>query len=500
MILYILTILLIIPLIYCLSPTVTVGDVAELVGAASTLGIAHSPGYPLFCNLYKIGIDFLFFGDYGYRAGVVSLVLYLVSAMLISLIVKKLTQNNTLSLFSFIYFLSQNTLLKQSFIGEVFALHNFIFIILFYFLSSPDIIFNKKLLLISFFAGLGLGNQHIIVFVYPGILLWLIYKISVEHHKLDIKSIAICVVFFLLGLTIYLYIPLRAANLPLYNWEEPTTFDRFLYLFFRGRYGTLSLAQGGKIEFNFNNLYNGLKIFLHIIGVYNTILLLLSFSFLVLTKKHTGINPILFFCIITLFLSGPFFISITGIKNITSENIYILERLITTSVICIILLVSLSFSTVRLKFLLIILTLFNLYTLCKNILENYQRKNFFLYDYTVNIFRNTPYNCILFSDRADETEFSIAYFQRLLNKRKDVKFIDCNASVTPSIYGDKYYKIWGQPRLQIRTNVEKKIIQHTKLQVYYNTVLPQQTDIPKFKFGLLYSINTPHRIIYDEIF
>lgn len=488
-------------LIYCLPPTVGTGDISELVAAASSLGIAHSPGYPLFCNVYKIGISVIPFGDYGYKAAVVSVILYLLTALIIGVIINKLTKDKLVTFFAITYCLSQETLLKQSTIGEVFALHNLIVAIIFYLLAVPDIDFYKKLYLISFFSSLGLGNQHIIVFVYPSILIWIVYKIVFEKQKISINTILLAISFFLLGITIYFYIPLRAYRLPLYSWEDPRTIDRFLYLVLRKRYGTLALAQGGKFSVSFVSLLSGLKIFFYILGRFNVIFFIISFIVFLFTKKINKEVKFIVLCfLITLFLSGPFFISITGLKNITPNNLYILERLIVTSVICLVLIVSLATSVIKYKFILFVLILYTIFGIFGNIQKIFQRNNFFVYDYTINLLRNLPRNCILFSDRADETEFLIAYFQRMLKKRQDISFVDCNASVTRSIYGDEYYKIWGQPRLKIRTEVENNIIQTSKKQVFYSTVLPQQTGTQKFKYGLVYSTKLLNKTVYDDIF
>jgi hypothetical protein len=40
--------------VYTLSPTLTFGDSGELITAAYWLGIAHPPGYPIWCLLGKL--------------------------------------------------------------------------------------------------------------------------------------------------------------------------------------------------------------------------------------------------------------------------------------------------------------------------------------------------------------------------------------------------------------------------------------------------------------
>jgi tetratricopeptide (TPR) repeat protein len=500
-----LVLIILFTLIYICPPTVTIGDVAELTGSACSLGIAHSPGYPLFCNFYKIFSFLIPFGDYGYRTAITSVVLFVSSAVICYLLFKNLLTSELLAIFCFIYFISQEVLIRQSIVGEVFALHNFIFVTILFFMLYDKISFNKKLYIVSLLTGLAFGNQHIIIFVLPSIFLWFFYNIFVEQQKVTVKNILYSVLFFIIGFAIYVYVPIRSLRQPLYDWEDPETLDRFIYLFTRGRYGTFSLAQGGKLVVSIENLYTSLKLFIHIIGIRNLILFLFSLIVLFLNLKKLFDNKkIINFLIVTsltMFFSGPVIIMLSGLKSITSSNIYLLERLVTTSIVSIVLFVTASLFVIHnLNFVTVFLVAVNIFLFYDSIVQNSLRNNFFLYDYTYNIFRNTPYNSILFSDRADESEFSIAYYQRLKNVRKDINFVDCNASVTRSIYGDDYYKIWGEPRLKIRTKVEQQIVNTSIPKVFYNTVLPQQTGIQKFKFGLLYSTSFIPTVIPYELF
>ncbi|MCX7910386.1 MAG: DUF2723 domain-containing protein [Endomicrobia bacterium] len=484
-------------LIYALPPTITVGDVAELVGAASNLGIAHSPGYPLFCILYKFFINILPLGDYGYRAGFISMIIFIVSGILIFIFAYK-KANFLFGLFAFTFYFSQPILLKQSIIGEVFSLYNLLVVLIFYFLFSEDILFKKRFYILGFLLGLSLGCQHIIIFLIPSLVLY--WLINIKIYKLNLNDVLYFLIFFIIGFLIYLYIPIRSSVEPLYDWEDPQTLDRFLYLFFRGRYGTFSLAQGGKLYFGFNSLYYGFKLFFYILGVKNLMFLLFSILVLIVNRKIKFTNiTIVFFSFL---FTGPLFITLTGLKNISSGNIYILERLITSSVISLVFFVIFSINILKnKKSIIYFLILLNLFSYFKNLKSISLRNNYFLYDYIVNILRNVPYDTFLLSDRADETEFGIAYYQRCLKKRNDILFVDCNASVSRSIYGNSYYMIWGQERLKIRSKVETEIINKHPNKVIYNTVLPQQTSTSKYEFGLVYTTFENYKIhIPNEIF
>jgi tetratricopeptide (TPR) repeat protein len=500
-----LVIITLLSLIYICPPTVTIGDVAELSGSACSLGIAHSPGYPLFCNIYKVFSFLIPFGDCGYKTAISSAVLFILTAVICYFLIKNFTNFDIPAIFCFTYFVSQEVLIRQSVVGEVFALHNFMFVIILFFMFYDRISFKKKIYIIALLTGLSFGNQHIIIFVLPSILLWFVYNIYLEQQKVKIEDMLFLILFFIIGFSIYMYVPIRSLKQPFYDWEDPETLDRFIYLFTRGRYGTLSLAQGGKLVVSIENLYTGLKLFVHIIGIRNLVLFLLSLVILFLNlKKYFENKKILSFLIVTfttMFFSGPVIIMLSGLKSISTSNIYLLERLITTSNVSLVLFVTTSLLVYeKLKIIMIFLIITNVGYYYNSIIVNSLRNNFFLYDYTYSIFHNIPYNSILFSDRADESEFSIAYYQRLKNFRKDINFIDCNASVTRSIYGKNYYKIWGEPRLKIRSEIEQQVVSNSNKNIFYNTVLPQQTDVKKFKFGLLHSTSLITTIVPPDLF
>ncbi len=75
-----------------LCPTVYVGDSGELIAAAYTLGIAHPPGYPLYCLLGKL-FTFLPFGSIAYRINLMSAFFASLTVVLVYLIILKILTN-----------------------------------------------------------------------------------------------------------------------------------------------------------------------------------------------------------------------------------------------------------------------------------------------------------------------------------------------------------------------------------------------------------------------
>lgn len=72
-----------------LAPTVFLLDSAELTLAAYTLGLAHSPGYPVYLLLLRLFL-FLPLGDVGYSANLFSALANALSAGLVALLVRRL--------------------------------------------------------------------------------------------------------------------------------------------------------------------------------------------------------------------------------------------------------------------------------------------------------------------------------------------------------------------------------------------------------------------------
>ncbi len=89
---------------------------------------------------------------------------------------------------------------------------------------------KNELVLGSFLFGLGLGNHHTLLAVAP---LFLLIR--------DRKSVPYQAIFFLVGLSVYAYLPIRAQATPPVNFGDPETWSRFWSVVTRREFGALSL-------------------------------------------------------------------------------------------------------------------------------------------------------------------------------------------------------------------------------------------------------------------
>ncbi len=100
-----------------------------------------------------------------------------------------------------------NTLWSQAVIAEVYPLNTFFISVLIYLLVQwYETSKSNILYLISFIYGISLGNHNTMMLLGPIIVVWVIWcnpQILKERKKIVLIS-----VLFLLGLTVYLYLPI----------------------------------------------------------------------------------------------------------------------------------------------------------------------------------------------------------------------------------------------------------------------------------------------------
>lgn len=236
--------------VYTLAPSVPLqGDAGELITVAYTLGIAHPPGYPLYTLLGHL-FSLIPINSVAWRLNLFSAVCQLLTIFVVYKIVRKLTNNFPVSIFSAVILAFSQIFWLYALVAEVFALNNLISAIFIYFtikysLEAEKTSLPKQVFLLALIFGLGLSNHHTIIFVgFPAIyLLWPNIK------KLHPREVFVCVaagtVGLILGLSSYLYILIRAkTSIVPVAWNYPEDLKSLVELFLRKDYGTFSPLLG----------------------------------------------------------------------------------------------------------------------------------------------------------------------------------------------------------------------------------------------------------------
>jgi hypothetical protein len=268
------------------APDLTFTDSGELAAVCTTLGIAHPTGYPLFILLGHLWTYLPFFSTEIYSLNIFAGFLTALSAVVffntIFLLLnffniiptwkklqavkqtknkktkelknqntqihltKNLSEDNLLVIsvsIAFLYAFAR-TIWAQAVAIEVYSLHLLMMnLILLFFIKALIFESNRKMNLIisALFLGLSFANHMTTILLVPMILILYFWKTEDRRPKTEesepattkkIKYLSVLIIPFIIGLSLYLYLPLRAAGFPEFNWGWVSRgFNKFWYHF-----------------------------------------------------------------------------------------------------------------------------------------------------------------------------------------------------------------------------------------------------------------------------
>ncbi|MBN1622569.1 MAG: DUF2723 domain-containing protein [Endomicrobiales bacterium] len=496
-------------------PCITGDDSGELAGVGTTLGIAHSPGYPLYSIVGKMFVTLVPFGNNAYRINLLSSVFIALASVILFCVILEMTENILISLSAGLMYAFSNVVWAMANTTEVYGLAAFMGCIICWLIYSKPI--KNKYILVVYLLFISLTTHYTLGLLGLGLLWWFLSQYKVELRSNWKYHLTNIVLFSILGFSITLFLYVRSKSQPVFDWEDPETLKRFWQVIARLRYGSIALAQGGAPPLSVPVILKKLYFFLQVIKENFTwagiLLFILGMWFCLkeimnnlmkrdcfvplggtrndIKKSVIARNEVTkqssLILLLLLIGTGPGFLILANVTLDPSSSA-LLKRFFFLPFIFVILIISKALKKLP-KYVSNFVFVIPVVLFFQNIGSLNHRNEFIFYDYGKNILRTLPQGSIMFSDRADEMEFAIAYLHMSERKRPDISFVDCNAGVSRSIYGDDYYRIWGKPRLAIREKIETAIIQGTRRPVYYATFEPQMIDIPRFQEGLIYKVD-----------
>lgn len=465
--------------LFTMVPCITEDDSGEQAAVCATLGTAHSPGYPFYCLAGKSAVIAIPWGNHAYRVNLISaLFIALSSAALFLALLSAGSPLHLAAALGLVFAFSREVWAMAN-VTEVYGTAAFMTCLICMMLPrrpSP-----AAMLFAAYAFGIGIATHYTVALLAPGLAWWL-YMCGRQLEDNGLRKWVGASLFAATGLSIVLYLYLRARAMPLIAWEDPRTLERFWQVVARLRYGTLALAQGGAPPLSPAVIVQKLLFFLKLLATDFTWLGLAAFA---LGLWRCARDRTLGWSLILLLLgSGPGFILLANV-GLSQGSADLLKRFFFLSYIFVVLIMGEGLRRLP-RYVTFLVLPVPVILLVTNLAALDHRYEFVYYDYGKNILRSLPENTLLFSDRADEMEFALAYLHLAERQRPDIEFIDCNAGVSRSIYGDDYYRIWGKPRLQRRETVEKGIIAGSGRPVYYATFVPDMIALPRFQEGLVF--------------
>jgi transmembrane protein TMEM260 (protein O-mannosyltransferase) len=425
-----------------LAPSVTFFDSGEFITAISSLGVAHSPGYPLFVN-YGKPFTFLPFGSIAFRVNIATAVSAALACYGVYFLTMYLLRDEEqprgegvlgrcakelAGLSAAVTFACTPRLWLQSNHDKPYPLLAFLCAVIFYLMllwrdsyrggqERPAYVY-----LGAFLCGLGTGAHQIVVLMIPCYAYLLIAADRRVFFR--VKEFLLALAFGLLGFAIQLHLIVRATQKPLLNWGDSKNLTQFLWNMLRKGYPTeppdrnLALLWSQVNAFNVPFEFTAAGVFLLLAG------LAALFS-----KKRD---------LVIAYLIGvlSFLLVIVGYFNTPFELIFLTEEFFTPLYLLSAVFIGVGlFSALREGArrlpatwsarpgtglaLLALLFVLPAAVCLLNYRENDQHENYIAFDYASNTLRTLPQGAVMYT-WGDSGAFPLWYLQGVERMREDL--------------------------------------------------------------------------------
>jgi hypothetical protein len=244
---------------FTMCPTIYWEDSAAFSAVNPILGIPHSPGFPIYVLLGRV-FSLIPIENHAFRSNLMSALwgsLSLAILYLLILEILKKTKPNgytfQLPIITGVAFLGfSSAFWLQTIRAEVYTLNIFFTLLLIFLLvkwsqEKDNGYCFKILILFSFVLGLSFANHPLLmVTLLPAYLVFLL--VSDFKRFLDLKKIMLLLSFFLLGISLYLFLPVRSNLSPAINWGRPNNLANLLSYITRSSQST-SIATSSHVPY-----------------------------------------------------------------------------------------------------------------------------------------------------------------------------------------------------------------------------------------------------------
>jgi tetratricopeptide (TPR) repeat protein len=421
-----------------LCPTVYTGDSGELITACYTMGVAHPPGYPLYCLLGRF-FTLIPLGSIAWRVNLfsafcASLTVAFVYLIIVELIRRikpdsSLEQRFIPGLCGSLILAFSRTFWSQAVIAEVYTLYTCMIALTFLVLLRWSR--EKRIRLLywfSFLYGLTIVCHQLGLFFWLGFLLLIIlYEPAVFTRP---KTLFLLVCFFLLGLSLYLYVLLRSRIAAPFTWGWVRDFKDLVNFILRKDYlGVRPNYSLGDVFFFYKIEFSRLKGLGSFLTQEFTLLWMLGIAgFIPLALRGRRLLAVVF--VIFLLAVARAWMPITAdAQTLYIGRVYLLGGYISIAILlglAVFYLTRLSLRYARRPFLNILqlaFALLPLILLVSYLRVNDQSHNYLAYLYGQDILASIDKDAILFAE-GDNRLFILAYLTLAEKQRPDVSIYD----------------------------------------------------------------------------
>jgi hypothetical protein len=214
-----------------LNPTFFADDSAETVTAGVLLGVPHPPGYPFHTLLTRLAC-LLPVSHHPFRGNLVAALLAAGVVVLLYRLLRTMGDAKPPLACAFAFLWMAGATVYPASLSAKGGIYQLTALLLGGVLFA---ILRRRFLLASFLLGLGYGNHWMSMTAYTPGLLVLGWAVSREEPP-EPRDYPLMAGLLLAGVSVYLYLPLRAVLQPDLNWGDPRNLRDFKFSFFRTQY------------------------------------------------------------------------------------------------------------------------------------------------------------------------------------------------------------------------------------------------------------------------
>jgi len=421
-----------------LAPTVTFIDSGELATVATKLGVAHPTGYPFFTVLGRV-FTLIPVGDEIYRLNMMSAFVSSAALLMFFNLMTFLLGNKfaggdsgteykilsddivyNISIASVLVLAFSRTFWDTANAIEVYSLHTFFLITNIYLIlkactydakdKDSYILKERYWLLYAFVLGLSFTNHLSTIFLSVGSI-YLYFAVN-GFNKISFRRILILIIPFFIGYSFYIYLFIRADNSVL-SWGYPHNFDNF-WRHFTGKQFSIwmfsSFENAGKQFSYFTKNYP--------VEFFYIPLLIAVPGMIELFKKN---NKLFYF---TALLFGFCVLYAINYDIYDIDSYFLLAFIVTAIWFGFGLMFILKKLKDNMKMISFAMILVCLIPLSQNFSKVDESKNYFVEEYTLNVFESASEGAVIFSTQWDFWISSSFYQQFVKNIRPDIVVID----------------------------------------------------------------------------
>ncbi len=400
------------------NPSFYVDDSPETITAATLLGIPHPPGYPFYTLLGRVS-SLIPLSHVTFRVNLISGCLAAAVCVALYFFIKdKVQLPKALALIISSLWLCGATTYPAALSAKTGIYHLTALFLVTILLALG----HGRLFLASFLFGLSLSHHWMSMAVLSPGFIYIVINSRKErnwgwHHIIDAISIII------IGLSINLYLPMRAHLRPMLNWGNPDSAQNFISNYFRGQY--LGAEASGELNTWITQLGLCLRAgFLEFFGL----MILAIWGAWNAYKKGFPLFRGMILAWMTFFLVLSFYL------NLSQERQYLIQSYVLCTHVFIIIFsawaIKSFFQTGGLErkrgvMTLILAILFMLIVLGMGVFRYARARQTdycYTYDYVLNEWKSLPKNS-LFYCRGDSVVFPSWYFQWVEGKRPDLSVV-----------------------------------------------------------------------------